>query len=234
MNPDDAVLIVLLNNARDLELVELEQWYRIPARHAPRLFSGAQYLAFYLARAFGERKWTIAEYAPVRGHELVRRRDLFPGEPMHPRAEEHYYKVQLGPLQRREPPIVSKRGRRILFLWTTWSKFSTAREINDLINKGPAEEKLWDALKTSNLDAERDFVVHEKHSRYRVDFLIYCPRGRVAVTIDRPPPVHSTQNFRAVAFSLQDLEDHFERVLDEIKFQTHELGTSYHIQEAQV
>ena len=117
MNPDDVVLVALVNNPRDLELVERERWYRIPVRYAPKYFDGAQYLALYLARAFGDRKWAIDEYAPVRGHELVRRRDLIPDEPDHPRADELYYKLELGPVLKREPPIVSKRGRRVLFLW---------------------------------------------------------------------------------------------------------------------
>src|SRR5262245_24779827 len=134
MNADDVVLVALVNNTHDWELIQRERWYRIPTKHAPKQFSGAQYLAFYFGRAFGERKWSIAEYAEVRGHELARRRDLLPDESDHPRADELYYKLQLGSLQAREPPIVSKRGRRVLFLWTTWEKFSTAHEFNDLFH----------------------------------------------------------------------------------------------------
>ncbi len=248
-NPDDGVLIALLNNLRDWELVVREHWYRIPVRgrrsptpasaissdcgqHLPQFFSGAQYLAFYLARAFGDKKWTIHEYAPVRGHELARRRDLLPGEENHPRADELYYKLQLGPLQAREPPIVSKRGRRILFLWTTWEKFSTAQELNDLFHRGPAQDKLWTALKECSLDAEREMIVREGRTRYRVDFMIYCPRGRVAVTIGDRRPARSTKKFRALTISEEDLENHFERALDQIKRQARELG-EYLTQEPQ-
>src|SRR6476646_6432969 len=78
MNPDDVVLVALMNTPRDLELATQEHWYRIPAKHAPKFFSGADYLAFYLPSAFRERKWTIDTYATVRGHELVRRVDLIP------------------------------------------------------------------------------------------------------------------------------------------------------------
>ncbi len=227
MNPDDAVLIVLLNDTRDLEFVAREHWYRIPARHAPRHFSGAEYLGFYLARAFGERKWTISEFASVRGHELVRRRDLLPDEPEHPRADDLYYKLELGPLQRRQPPIVSKRGRRILFLWTTWEKFCQAHELNDLFHKGPAQDKLWEALKEDNLDAERQMIVSEGRSRYRVDFLIYCPRGRLAVTIGERRAAVSTKGIRALTISEEDLENHFERALDDVKSLARELGQPY-------
>ncbi len=170
MHPDDVVLVVLINTVRDWELVTREHWYRIPTRHAPKLFASAQYLAFYFPRTFGERKWTISGYAPVRGHELVRRRDLLPDESNHPRADELYYKLQLGPVEKREPPIVGKRGRRILFLWTTWEKFSTARELGDLLHRGGAKE--------NRFDAERGAMVNEGRSRYRVDFLNYYLRGR--------------------------------------------------------
>ena len=36
--------------------------------------------------------------APVRGYRLVRRRELLPDEPTHPRAEDRYYRVDVGPL----------------------------------------------------------------------------------------------------------------------------------------
>lgn len=234
MNPDEGVLVVLLNNRRDWELVEREHWYRIPVRHAPRFFSGAQYLAFYLSLAFGESKWAIHDYAPVRGHELARRRDLIPGEDAHPRAEELYYKIQLGPLQTLEPPIRSKRGRRILFLWTTWAKFTMAREINDLFLKGPAQDKLWQVLRESDLDAERDVMVRDGLSRYRVDLMIYCPRGRLAVTIGAANEMRSTNRLRALSISSEDLENHFERAWEHIQMETRELGEPYSRKEMQI
>ncbi len=232
MNPDDVVLVALLNNPRDFEIVEREHWYRIPERHAPKHFSGAQYLAFYFTSAFGEKKWGIHEYAPVRGHELARRRELLPDEPDHPRANAPYYKLQLGPLERREPPIFSKRGRRVLFLWTTWEKFCSAVELNDLFDKGPAQDKLWDALKASNLDAEREMIVHEGRSRYRVDFMIYCPHGLLAVNIGQALELSSAKkNLNALSFGEDELENHFERVVERIKNQARELGQDYRVAE---
>ena len=59
---------------------------------------------FYFTRAFGDERWAIHCYAPVRGHELARRRDLLPDEADHPRADQANY--QLGPLERLDPPIV--------------------------------------------------------------------------------------------------------------------------------
>ena len=90
MDADDVVLVALMNQPRDLEIICAEHWYRIPAKHAPAHITQARYVAFYLTKNFGDAKWSIREYAPIRGHELVRRRDLFPGDIDHPRADEAY------------------------------------------------------------------------------------------------------------------------------------------------
>jgi hypothetical protein len=183
MNPDDVVLVAFVKSPRDFHIAANEHWYRIPARHAPRFFSGAQYLAFYFGNAFGDMKWSISGYASVRGHELVRRRDLLPQEPSHPHADELYYKLQLGTLLRREPPISSNRGRRILFLWTNWEKFCRAAEIRELFHRSTPRDELWDVKKPPNFQAERDMIVREGRSRYRVDFLSFRPRGPSGVHI---------------------------------------------------
>jgi hypothetical protein len=233
MSPDDSVLVALVNEPRDFEIAVREHWYRIPARHAPKFFSGAQYLAFYFGRAFGDRKWTIQEFAPVRGHELVLRRDLLPDEPEHTRADEHYFKVQIGGLVKREPPIVSKRGRRILFIWTTVQKFMAAIEINDLFHRGKARDKLWESLRRDELDVEREMIVREGRSRYRIDFMIFCPGGRVAVLIDSPARLpRASGKFRVVTFVESQLEERLEQVVEKIRRELEELGQNYVSQEA--
>ena len=92
-------------------------------------------VAFYLTAAFDDEKWAIHEYARVRGHELVRRVDLLPDEPHHPRARATYYKLQLEPLQRLPRPILSLRWRRITFIQTSGDRLMHALEISDLIEK---------------------------------------------------------------------------------------------------
>jgi hypothetical protein len=159
VDADDVVLVALMSRPSDLDIVRAEHWYRIPAKHAPAYFNQARFVAFYLTKAFGDRKWSICEYAPVRGHELVRRRDLFPDQPDHPRADDAYYKLQLGPLLALPHPIISRAGRRILFIWTTGDKFLRAVEINDLLGKSDTDEALWDALKASKIAAERQIVL---------------------------------------------------------------------------
>lgn len=206
MDADDVVLVALMNSPRDLELVRAEHWYRIPAKHAPAHITQARYVAFYLTRNFGDAKWSIREYAPVRGHELVRRRDLFPDASEHPRANDAYYKLQLGSLIRLPRPITSRSGRRILFLWTTGAKFSRAVELNDLLGKSDADDALWNALKSSGIDAERQIVVRDARTRYRVDFWIECARGNIAVILgDAPRQMPKGKTWRAVRLSSQEL-----------------------------
>jgi hypothetical protein len=131
IEPDDRILVCLVNKPQDMEIARWDHWYRIPVKHAPADYL-ADILAFYLTSAFGDEKWAIHEYARVRGHELVRRADLFPAEPDHPRANDLYYKVQLGPLERLSRPIPSLKWRRITFLQTTGDRFLNALEVSEL------------------------------------------------------------------------------------------------------
>lgn len=156
MYPEDRVLIAYVPNPTDFTIIQQEQWYRIPQQHAPKGLY-AEYLAFYFGRRFGSQKWAIHYYAPRLGHELVQRRMLLPDQPDHPRAENLYYKVQLGPLQKLTNPIVSLRWRRITFLHTTWDRFQDATEINDLFVEGGAYvDRLHATLKERHVQTDRN------------------------------------------------------------------------------
>jgi hypothetical protein len=184
----DRVLIAIMNNQRDFEIAREEGWYRIPVAHAPLSTTEAAVLAFYFTKAFGEDKWSIRWYAPVRGHELVRRRDLFPDSPDHPRANEPYYKLQLGPLLELEQPIPSLRWRRIAFIESSFDRFMAAQEINDLYVSGA--DGAYVTLKENGLLPEREFAVREGGVEYVVDLAIPCREGTVliAVTERSAPP----------------------------------------------
>jgi hypothetical protein len=132
----DRVLVAVMNNRHDFRVAQEQGWYRIPLGSAPAGTTEAAVLAFYFTQAFGPEKWAIHWYGAVRGYELVRRRDLLPDQLDHPRAEEPYYKLQLGPLERLDPPIYSLRWRRIAFLWTSWDRFEAAEQIGDLVAGG--------------------------------------------------------------------------------------------------
>lgn len=135
MYPEDRVLVAYVPSPADLRLIEEEGWYRIPQSAAPKGLY-AEYFAFYLGSAFGPQKWAIHQYARRLGHELLLRRNLFPEELDHPRADQLYYKVQLGPLQRLARPVISLHWRRVTFIHTTWDRLETAVEINDLLLDG--------------------------------------------------------------------------------------------------
>jgi hypothetical protein len=182
MNPDDRVLVAVMNNPRDMEIARWDHWYRIPVKHAPAGCLDVQYLAFYLTAAFGDWKWAVHEYAPVRGYELVPRCDLLPDEPEHPRVDEWYYKIELGPLAALTRPIPSRRWRRITFIVTTGDRFMAAQEINDLFADGEGEA-LFVTLKDAGLMPERQLVIREAGVEYEVDLAIPCQRGVVSIAI---------------------------------------------------
>ena len=183
----DRVLIAIMNNQRDFEIARDEGWYRVPQRHAPASTTEAAVLALYFTKAFGDEKWSIRWYGPVRGHELARRRDLFPDAPAHPRADEAYYKLQLGPLIQLELPIYSLRWRRITFIETSWDRFTAAEEINDLYVSGA--DGFFVTLKDEGFWPEREFIICEEGAEYVVDLAIPCQDGTVAIAVgDRPAP----------------------------------------------
>jgi hypothetical protein len=167
--------------------------YCIPQKHAPQSTTEAVVLAFYFTKAFGDEKWAINWYAPVRGHELVRRRDLLPDQAGHPRADERYYKLQLGPLMKLEQPIPSLRWRRVTFIESSWDRFTAAEEINDLYISGA--DGLFVTLKEHNLFPEREFCVREGGTEYVVDMAIPCHEGTVTIIVgDRPAPIKTLRD----------------------------------------
>ena len=80
---------------------------------------------------------------------MVTRRDLVPDQPDHPRAGNWYYKLMLGPLQHKLPPIVSNKWRRITFIETTGDRFEAATEMSDLLADESPTGQLYVTLKES-------------------------------------------------------------------------------------
>jgi hypothetical protein len=186
----DRVLIAVMNRPRDFEIARDEGWYRIPKRNAPACTTDAAVLAFYFTAKFGDSKWAIHWYTEIRGHELVLRRDLFPGEANHPRAEGQYYKVQIGPLLHRTPPIPSLRWRRVTFIESTWDRFTAAEEINDLYVSGA--DGLYVTLKESGFFPEREYLFREDGVEYVADLAVPCREGTVTVVLhDGPAPEYA-------------------------------------------
>lgn len=145
--PSDLVLVAFLPHPRDLEIARVLGWYRIPLATAPKVVA-VDWLAFYQPAAFGPaHRWRIEWAAPVLGHELVTRQELFRDEPDHPRAHEEYYKVQLGPLVRLPRPILAHRWRRVTFLYTTGERLLAAETLHDLVVHDEERRVLWRALR---------------------------------------------------------------------------------------
>jgi very-short-patch-repair endonuclease len=178
------VLVAIVRDRRDLEIARAERWYRIPVRSAPRNLEAARWLAFYQTKAFGEQRWAIYYYAPILGRSILKRRELLPDQPDHPRADQDYYRLELGELRSLERPIISRRGRRLVFIPTTWEKFCRAEEINDLFHESPLEDALYGELKRCQIESERQFFVRIGSACYCLDFAIFCRRGNIDVECD--------------------------------------------------
>ena len=154
----DLVLVCLMPAPRDMEIARLLGWYRIPLRTAPKVVA-VDYLAFYQPGSFADRAGRIEVLAPVRGHELVTRAELLKDEADHPRANEEYFKLQIGPLERLSKPIVAEKWRRLTFLYTTGEYLLKAHTINDLVVESDQRASLWQSLR------ERA----DQHQGYQVD-----------------------------------------------------------------
>ena len=151
--PDTAlILIAVMTTPRDLEIARVLGWYRIPLRHAPKVVD-VDYLAFYQTANFGEEeRWQIHHVAAVRGHELTTRAELLRDEPGHPRANEEYYKIQLGPVTQLPHPIQANTWRRVTFLYSTGELLRQASTINDLVVRNESRAVLWQTLRERALN----------------------------------------------------------------------------------
>jgi hypothetical protein len=146
ISPSSLVLVCLLPTPRDLEIARLLGWYRIPLRTAPKVVA-VDYLAFYQPSAFGERGGQIEFIAEVRGHELTTRGELLKDEAEHPHANEEYFKIQIGGLEKLKAPILADKWKRITFLYTTGEYLLKAKTLNELVVDGDERQILWRSLR---------------------------------------------------------------------------------------
>lgn len=157
------VLVVVVNNPEDLHRAAAEGWYRIPQRRAPRRI-GADYLAFYQTGAFKSQAeaQTVTYYAPTRRYRLLTRRELLPDEPEHPRADDYYYRIEIGPLQRLDNPVPAERLRRVTFIHTTLDRLLTATDVTELFVLDTPFDQLWSALREHQLRPLRNRLLDER------------------------------------------------------------------------
>ncbi|MDO9546948.1 MAG: hypothetical protein Q7J07_09420 [Pelolinea sp.] len=156
--PHALILTAIIPTPRDLEIARILGWYRIPFRFAPKIVQ-VDYIAFYQPAVFGEgHSHCIETVAAVQGVELTTRKEIIREEPDHPRADEEYYKIQLGPLIELDRPIRAGKWKRITFLYTTGNYLSNAETINDLVVRSNERKILWRSLreKASNFQTKSD------------------------------------------------------------------------------
>lgn len=221
MNPSDLVLVAILKDKRDLEIARVLGWYRIPLKTAPKTVA-VDYLAFYQTAKFGDEKWSINYIAPVRGHELTTRAQLMRTQPDHPRAQESYYKLQLGTLERLPRAIPSRAWRRITFLYTTGAKLLEATELNDLIVQSPERERLWQALRDRGLAAERQY---ERQPEGELDLALLCALGQLGINIgETPPAVKEQRQWAYLAIPPAAISDDLPGVVARIEAEVQRMG----------
>ena len=166
-----------------LERARVEGWYHVPAEAAKKWVKDRwppQIIAFYQGKPHGDEVFSVRYFADVLRVEKLIRNRIFPDETDHPRAEKAYYRIHLGPQHQLPRPILSRRWRRITFIPTTWRKFQTAVEINDLFDGSPLEDRLWAELKRAEIPAERQEYIRIGKRQYALDFAIYCSKATLA------------------------------------------------------
>jgi hypothetical protein len=196
--PEDRVLTGVVKRKRDWLRIQDEGWYKMPKTRLDRLIGGvdAQYLAFYLnsdvaARCLDAKEGGIYAFAPVEGHELAYRRDLEPDQPEHPRADHVYYKVALGDLRVKEPPILNPTRRPVAFLQTTWDRFLVAETIADLYSDAIwFVDSVYRKLRETGLSPQKPWEVELREDGTEIVFFtLLCEDGAFNVTTasDAPP-----------------------------------------------
>jgi hypothetical protein len=177
--PEDRVLVGVIRRKRDLEKAQREHWYRVPQGQATKGIH-AEYVAFFLSRAFKEQNGGIRFYARRTGTELVSRRDLLPEEANHPHADNLYYKLQFGELRRKDPPILNLPHRRFAFIYTTWDRFCAASVITDLYSDADYfVDRVFHALEKTGVRAERIWEAARMSEDGGAQIRVLCEEGTV-------------------------------------------------------
>ncbi|MBK8800056.1 MAG: hypothetical protein IPM07_28820 [Anaerolineales bacterium] len=100
------------------------------------------------------------------------RRELLPDEADHPRANDYYYRIDIGPLQRLERPVRATTFRRLTFIHTTVDRLLAAEDVKELFQVDDPFEQLWSALREHNLRPLKNRLTGDRPVRY------YATRAR--------------------------------------------------------
>jgi hypothetical protein len=181
--PEDRVLVGVLNRKRDFDILQKERWYRIPEARMSRGIQ-AEYIALFLSRAFGDKNGKVHYYARVTGLELSYRRFLLPKEADHPRADEAYYRISLGELFEKSPPITNPTKRTITFIYTTWDRFTQAQTISDLYSKADFYvDRIYHALRSAGMRPQRFWDAEGRHIPYAPGVSVMAVDGPLYISM---------------------------------------------------
>lgn len=182
MHPEDRVLVGVISRKKDFAMARDHRWYRIPQGKAEKGIY-AEYMAFFFSRAFGELNSAIHYYARRTGVELLTRRELLPDEANHPRADDVYYKIQLGELKAKAPPIKNAKKRRFSFIYTTWDRFIHATDLVDLYSEADyLVDRVYHALEDSGLRPQRSWEFENAYPQTPPQVKVLCEDGEVVAT----------------------------------------------------
>lgn len=186
-----AVLVAVLKLKSDLDILLKEKWYRIPLAFLPkRRFS---YVALYQPAGFGGSGKRIEYYGRVSKREVKKRIELLPSEGTHPRAHDDYLKVSFSKIEKLEKPIRNVIPRRVSFGFTTLKKLRSARDVLELYGVPATEQMIERGLARRGIEVVSEYTVVSDRpprssgaarKRYRIDLVIFCKHGAVAIECD--------------------------------------------------
>lgn len=179
------VLVGIVPRKNLWPIIQKERWYHIPVGSAPKNATVAEYLGFYFPKIFSEKmQYKVNFYARVKKIDIIKRIELFPKEKGHPGANKDYFQFHLGKIEKLLKPIPSKKWRMITHIPTSYQKLFSAKEINDLWDTSPLEEKMYREMKKRKIETERQFYVQADNQWYCLDFGIFCQKGNIDIECD--------------------------------------------------
>jgi very-short-patch-repair endonuclease len=179
----NVVLVGVLKDKRDLEILLNKFWYRIPVSHAPK--RRFDYLAFYQPLEFAEDGKCIRYFAKIKNLETLKRIELIPDEPEHKLAQEPYRKFSFAKIHQLKEPIRSVVPRRVSFGYTTLEKLKHSKDMLELYSIAPTEQIIQRLMLEEGIwFCAQYYVILSSKKRYRLDFAIFCNKGKIAIECD--------------------------------------------------
>ncbi len=221
-------LVVHIATDAELQRALRDRYYRIPERVVGQAIgeeglAEADLIALYQGENLREGLSGAIEFvASIRCRERLRRRDLIPDEPTHPRANEQYIVLRLGRCRRLPRPIVAARPRRVSFLRTTRGRIRHAVTVSDLIIGNREEERLWRRMQKGagvarEAEKERKWLVNAGGTVMEVEIALFHGDRRVAVVRD-PASARNVerQGWRVVSFSPASSDADVVRIVEQL------------------